>query len=132
MGARGENDELRCALPAVPESVAALRRRAREFASRHGAAEQLRHAIALAVTEAATNAVVHAYRDRDVPGPIVLRMRREDARLEILVSDEGGGPVPRPDSPGMGVGLPLISTLAEDVSVTRCHGTCVKMRFALG
>ena len=42
-------------------------------------------------------------------------MQVEIARdeLALTVEDDGGGMVPRPDSPGLGLGLPLIATVAE-------------------
>ena len=46
---------------ADPQSVSALRRAVVAFAATAGATEDTRDAIALAVSEAVTNAVMHAY-----------------------------------------------------------------------
>jgi serine/threonine-protein kinase RsbW/stage II sporulation protein AB (anti-sigma F factor) len=35
----------------------------------------------------------------------------------VIVSDEGRGILPRPDSPGLGLGLPLIATLASSLEL---------------
>ena len=67
--------------------------------------------VKLAVTEACTNAVVHAYPDGE--GPLEVAAYVRDDRLMLVVRDEGRGIVPRTDSPGLGLGLPLIATLAE-------------------
>ena len=48
-------------LPALPESIAPLRHSVLGFASDSGASERQREDIALAVSEALSNAVVHAY-----------------------------------------------------------------------
>src|SRR3712207_7311397 len=51
-----------------------------------------------------------------------------------IVSDIGRGVVPRPDSPGLGLGLPLMSTLALSVAIgdgENNRGTEVRMSFAL-
>jgi serine/threonine-protein kinase RsbW len=40
-----------------------------------------------------------------------------DERLTVVVHDEGRGMLPRPDSPGLGLGLPLIATLAESLEL---------------
>jgi serine/threonine-protein kinase RsbW len=40
-----------------------------------------------------------------------------DGRLTVVVHDEGRGMLPRPDSPGLGLGLPLIATLAESLEL---------------
>ena len=54
-------------LPAEPHSVAAIRNGVRGFARAHGGSDALLIDLALAVTEAVTNSVVHAFIDRD-PG----------------------------------------------------------------
>ena len=48
-------------LPAEPSAVSELRHQAAEFASTSGASDEVTEAIALAVSETVTNAVVHAY-----------------------------------------------------------------------
>jgi serine/threonine-protein kinase RsbW/stage II sporulation protein AB (anti-sigma F factor) len=40
-----------------------------------------------------------------------------DGALTVVVSDEGRGILPRPDSPGLGLGLPLIATLASSLEL---------------
>ena len=48
------------------------------------------------------------------------------------VTDEGGGMLPRPDSPGLGLGLPLIVELATSVDIDSTGGgTRVAMEFEL-
>jgi serine/threonine-protein kinase RsbW/stage II sporulation protein AB (anti-sigma F factor) len=51
-----------------------------------------------------------------------------------VVADRGRGIVPRPDSPGLGLGLPLIATLAEslELGTGRSEETEVRMTFDLG
>jgi serine/threonine-protein kinase RsbW/stage II sporulation protein AB (anti-sigma F factor) len=50
------------------------------------------------------------------------------------VSDEGRGILPRADSPGLGLGLPLIATLAESLELGTGDNeeTEVRMSFRLG
>lgn len=53
--------------------------------------------------------------------------------VRITVSDDGCGPAPRLDSPGLSAGLGLMATLATSLKVTRAavgHGTVVTMAFA--
>ena len=89
--------------------------------------------IALAVTEATTNAVLHAYRDTDEPGMVTVTAEREDDHVCLYVRDEGSGLAPRVDSPGLGLGLGLIAQVADsaDVRAPETGGTEVVMRFAL-
>jgi anti-sigma regulatory factor (Ser/Thr protein kinase) len=116
---------------ARPDEIGRIRHEVRDCARRHGAADP--DAIALAVTEAITNAVVHAYVDAAEPGSIeVVVQCLPDAGIEILVCDEGRGMMPRHDSPGIGLGLPLVATLAErfEVEARAGGGTRVLMAFA--
>jgi anti-sigma regulatory factor (Ser/Thr protein kinase) len=116
-------------LPAVPTSVGTARRAVAAFV----AAMDLDHdGVALAVSEAVSNVVVHAYREAQEPGRIELRAERLGARVRIVVRDEGLGLVPRLDSPGAGLGLPLIAHLAEHVDVTSDQGTTILMEFCAG
>jgi serine/threonine-protein kinase RsbW len=88
--------------------------------------------IRLAVTEACTNVVVHAYPDGR-EGPMQIAADVSGADVTIVVRDEGSGIAPRPDSPGLGLGLPLIASLAESVQLRRDEHdrTEVRMTFAL-
>jgi anti-sigma regulatory factor (Ser/Thr protein kinase) len=117
---------------ARPEEIAAVRHAVRDYAERNGASNP--DAIALAVTEAITNAVVHAYVDDPEPGEIEVVVERmpEGDGIRILVCDEGRGMMPRTDSPGLGLGLPLVATLAErfEVEARAGGGTRVLMAFA--
>ena len=56
---------------AQPQAVGELRRELANYATSVGASELARDAIAVAVSEAVTNIVVHAYPGRD-PGPIMV------------------------------------------------------------
>ena len=87
-------------------------------------------AVRLAVSEAATNAVVHAY--RDAAGDLAVRASATDAELLVVVSDTGIGLGPRPDSPGLGLGMPLIASVTSRFRIVSGEaGTEVHMTFPL-
>lgn len=90
--------------------------------------------LKLAVTEACTNAIVHAYGDRADDGPMEVAGWVDGAQLVVTVRDEGRGILPRPDSPGLGLGLPLIATLTESLELGKDDEgrTEVRMAFPLG
>lgn len=117
-------------LPARPAAIGQLRHRAADYAAAAGAADEVVERIAFAVSEAVTNAVLHAYDCED--GQIRVNCRVEDGRLIVEVIDEGGGIAPRHDSPGIGHGLAVVGALAETLDVRPGddgRGTVVSMGF---
>ena len=112
---------------AVPEIVPRARAAAVAFAREHGLTET--RTVALAVSEAVTNAVVHAYAGREA-GDVEITGRDTGGRIVFEVRDFGGGMAPRSDSPGLGVGLPLLGSVAEvDIRRPADGGTVVRMAF---
>ena len=105
----------------------------REFALAGHPTEHALDSIAVCVSEAMTNVVVHAYRDMDSPGGIDLKAELDGDSLTVRVADEGHGLEPRLDSPGLGLGLPLISqfSAASAISSPEDGGTEIIMRFDL-
>lgn len=117
---------------AIPESVAPMRHAVLGFAAAHGASDWELEGIALAVCEALTNVVVHAYVGRAAPGVVTVQAWMEDECLHVVVGDEGIGMRRRTDSPGLGHGLPVIYRIAEDVEIDdRPPGTRLKMTFSI-
>ncbi len=118
--------------PAVADSVPRAREEVNEYAESVGATAEQLEAIRLAVSEATTNVVVHAYDGS--PGEIRLSASLDDNDLLIEVADEGLGLRPRIDGPGLGVGLALISQVADAfrIATRDSGGTKVQMRFDLG
>src|SRR6478672_3281772 len=103
--------DLSLTLPARAENVAVVRHAIGGLGEALDIDDQTLSDVKLAVTEACTNAVVHAYPDGE--GPLEVAAYVSENRLMLVVRDEGRGIVPRTDSPGLGLGLPLIATLAE-------------------
>src|SRR6185436_5749865 len=85
--------------PSTPSGVGAMRREVSAFAGRSGMGADGVGDVQLAVSEAATNAVVHAYRESE--GHLHVRAHVEGMELIVVVVDTGSGITPRPDSPGL-------------------------------
>jgi anti-sigma regulatory factor (Ser/Thr protein kinase) len=118
--------------PARADQVKLARREVAAYAREHGAVDP--DGIALAVSEAVTNAVVHAYVDAPRPGDVQVKAEVHAGNgLEIEVCDDGRGMIPRLDSPGLGVGLPLVAKIAQrfKVEARPTGGTAVRMFFAV-
>jgi anti-sigma regulatory factor (Ser/Thr protein kinase) len=125
-------DALNQSYPAVAEAVPLARRALTEVAAAAGAGGERLEEIRLAVSEALTNAVVHAYRGNE-PGQFQVTAAVASGELWVLISDDGRGLHAWNDSRGLGIGLSLISGLSDDFAiVTRASGgTEVQMRFDL-
>jgi serine/threonine-protein kinase RsbW len=120
--------ELEATFPGTPPGVTELRHAVAEVARRHGLPASTVDAARLAASEAASNAVVHAYRDR--PGDLRLLARVQDGELHLVIADEGGGMAPRTDSPGLGLGLPIIAQVSERFEiVSGPEGTEIHLAF---
>lgn len=119
-------------LPARAANIAVVRHAFGALGEAFAVEEEILSNIRLAVTEACTNVVVHAYPD-DHEGPLEVRATLRDEKLEVVVRDEGLGIAPRADSPGLGLGLPLIASLTESVQLGRGEDerTEVRMTFPL-
>jgi len=107
--------DVQLTLPARAENVAVVRHALGGLGEALALHPQTLSDVKLAVTEACTNVVVHAYGDGE--GPMEIAASVDGDALRVTVRDEGMGIVPRPDSPGLGLGLPLIATLTESLEL---------------
>ena len=119
--------------PAHPTAVAPIRRAISDVARRCGADESILTRLELAVTEAATNVVLHAYREPGHGGDIHTSACVTRDQVEVTIRDDGVGMSPHPESPGLGLGLSLMAHEADACEITRrpSGGTEIRMRFAL-
>ncbi|MGI8460219.1 MAG: ATP-binding protein [Solirubrobacterales bacterium] len=95
------------------QSIKAARDAVGSYAARVGAD---RPVVELAVSEAATNVVLHAHRGV-APRPFEVSARVDERSLQVGVCDHGVGMSPNPDSSGMGLGLSIIGNLADHVEI---------------
>lgn len=122
-------------IPAEPREVSRLRSEVISFAVEQGVSDPPIGDLKLAVSEAMTNVIVHAY-DRDDPGNVDVSVSIDlpGGEVTVIVADDGSGMNPRPDSPGMGLGLPLIGNLVSSLQISTPpsgRGTELRMRFVL-
>jgi serine/threonine-protein kinase RsbW len=124
------SSDVRLSLPARPENVAVIRHVLGAFAEALRLPPEVVEDMRLAVTEACTNVVRHAYDDGET-GPIDVEIRPNGDRLDLVVSDRGRGIGPSPDAAGPGLGLPLIASLADsfDIQLATTRGSRLAMSF---
>ena len=132
---RGLRDErLERVVPARPEGLAELRTAVWRYALDHGANPEVGQAVRLAVGEALTNIVMHAYVGREAGTMSVQAWLESDRNLCVEVLDDGHGLIPRADSPGLGLGMGLMAQMADDLRISNREeraGTSVYLRFSL-
>ena len=105
-------------LPARPESLTIVRQVLSGLAEAGGWNATFLTDAKIALSEACSNVVVHAYPDgTDGTLTVVLTLQGND--LVVLVRDHGVGIVPRINDrgAGLGLGLPLIAALTNEVRV---------------
>ena len=118
---------MRLTLPARPENVAVVRHVLGAFAEALQLPDPVIEDMRLAVTEACTNVVRHAYSGSE-GGPLEVVARPGRERLTVTVTDRGGGIRPSPSSDGAGLGLPLIAALAAEVEIEEGLGRGSRLR----
>jgi serine/threonine-protein kinase RsbW len=115
--------------PAEARFVAPARQAVTSLARRAGMSQDAVGDLAIAVSEAITNGVMHALATFvDVEAETV------DGALVVTITDDGVGMRPRLDSPGLGLGLTLMGRLCGRVHVgpgPDGKGTAVRMSFAI-
>ena len=123
-----ETSPLELDLPVCVGSVAAARHATERYAERHGIHGQR---VALAVSEAMTNAVVHGSRDPSRDESVHVSARLNGDALVVSVVDEGPGVNPHLRRDQLGLGLMLMSWEADSMKIESAtgFGTRVVMRF---
>jgi anti-sigma regulatory factor (Ser/Thr protein kinase) len=115
------SSDVRLTLPARPENVAVIRHVLGAFAEALRLPADLVEDMRLAVTEACTNVVRHAYPDGD-PGAVEISIEPRDERVRIVVADAGRGIGTSSDTSGPGLGLPLIAAIADTIDLQSAPG----------
>jgi anti-sigma regulatory factor (Ser/Thr protein kinase) len=126
--APASTDRMALTLPAEPEALITARRALRNWLTEVGADPEALYDITLAVGEACTNAIEHAYAPGEASFDI--EARRDDGGVQVLVRDYGRWRPARGQNRGRG--LKLMETLMDDVQVHReDSGTTIEMRRTL-
>ena len=134
-------DYIEVKMPAKPEYVGVIRLTLSGIASRMGYAYEEIEDLKIAVSEACTNAVQHAYKD-NASGEIIIGFGIYENKLEIMIADNGEsfnfeetrnklGPYSAASTTDQlvegGLGLYLMETLMDEVHVFANSGVTVFM-----
>jgi serine/threonine-protein kinase RsbW len=111
---------------ATPDAITPLRHAVADYARAAGIEGVQLDAVRLAVSEALTNVVVHAYRDE--PGQVHLTARTVDNELWVLIADDGCGLSVPTEKPGLGWGLAFITDACDHFTLAERSGGGVEAR----
>src|SRR3954468_7630410 len=123
--------DVKLTLPARPENVSVIRHVLGAFAEALRLPDDLVEDLRLAVTEACTNVVRHAY-PAERPGTVEISIVPTEDQVSVVVADSGRGIGSSSDTTGPGLGLPLIAAIADEVELLPVPGggSRVAMTFA--
>ena len=113
--------DVKLTLPARPENVSVIRHVLGAFAEALRLDDDLVEDLRLAVTEACTNVVRHAYPPEQT-GPVEISILPLEEQVTVIVSDHGRGIGTSSDTTGPGLGLPLIAAIADEVELQPVPG----------
>jgi serine/threonine-protein kinase RsbW len=114
----------------MASSLHEIRAAVRGYADAAGAAPDVVAAAALAVNEAATNAIVHGYDGGSPDQTIHVGAERNGTWVRFVVADRGSGLRPRRNSPGVGLGLAMIAQCADELELHENPDNGLELRMA--
>jgi serine/threonine-protein kinase RsbW len=115
---------VRLTIPAKPEYITLSRLALAGLSRVRALPEETLADLKLALTEACSNSVRHAYDERE--GHVDIRFELHDDRLVVEVSDDGSGFEPQADGAGKGedeelseggLGIAIIRSIADEVEI---------------
>ena len=119
---------LRLNLPAEPASLAGMRQNLRRWLAASAVSPPVAGQVALAASEACSNAIEHAYRG-DPSGQVRLTAELHGPRLDLVVADGSRWKPAAPDRGDRGRGLAMMRAFMTDVVIEpTASGTTVRMR----
>jgi serine/threonine-protein kinase RsbW len=131
----GDRRTVRLSIPARPEYITLCRLALTGLSKLRPLSQELLGDLKLALTEACSNSVRHAYRDRDA-GVVEVVYELHPDRLVIEVTDEGGGFDPSPSQGELealsegGLGIAIIRAIADEVEIgAHPQGKGSRLRF---
>lgn len=126
---RPVKNDLALELPAHSGQVALVRRRVGEWLDAEGFDEDVTGNVVLAVSEAVSNAVEHAYQGMRVGTVRVFAETMPDGTVSVTIADDGRWRVPPTALSSRGRGLLLMRESVDQVLIDRAStGTTVRLQ----
>jgi serine/threonine-protein kinase RsbW len=129
-----EGRSIRLTIPARPEYITLGRLALTAIAGVRALSDETLHDLKLALTEACTNSVKHAYQDGAGSVDIVYELHGD--RLAVEVGDAGSGFETRDDTVDVegdlaegGLGIAIIRAVTDEVEIGKREGGGSRLRF---
>jgi len=129
-----EGRSVRLTIPARPEYITLGRLALTAIAGVRPLSDETLHDLKLALTEACTNSVKHAYQDGSGSVDIVYELHGD--RLTVEVGDAGSGFETRDDTAAVvgdlaegGLGIAIIRAVTDEVQIGKREGGGSRLRF---
>jgi anti-sigma regulatory factor (Ser/Thr protein kinase) len=116
--------------PAKADEVGRMRRAAAAVAAEHGLGGAALEHFELAVSEALTNVVLHAY--PSASGPMSVEIESDEDEIRVTVADQGDGIVAQADHRGLGLGLGILAGSADSCEIRSRRGGGVEVTLGFG
>ena len=129
-----EGRSVRLTIPARPEYITLGRLALTAIAGVRQVSDEALHDLKLALTEACTNSVKHAY-DDEGRGSVDIVYELEPDRLAVEVGDAGTGFDPQDTETGAGeleeggLGIAIIRAVTDEVEIAEREGGGSRLRF---
>ncbi len=129
-----EGRSVRLTIPARPEYITLGRLALTAIAGVRPVSDEALHDLKLALTEACTNSVKHAY-DDEGRGSVDIVYELEPDRLAVEVGDAGTGFDPHDTETGAGeleeggLGIAIIRAVTDEVEIAEREGGGSRLRF---
>lgn len=128
---RHQQAPLRIESDATADELAVIRHRIAGWLRGAGVPDTYAGDVVLAVNEACTNSVEHAYRGHDV-GTMLIEVEVVGGEVHVRVADSGSWKTPAADPGSGGRGLLLISAISDSLVLDKTPpGTTLDIRFRL-
>jgi anti-sigma regulatory factor (Ser/Thr protein kinase) len=115
----------RLTAPALADEVGRMRRAASAAGAEQGLGGRALEYLELAVSEALTNVVLHAY--ADAPGPMSVEVESDDEAVRVTVADDGCGLAAETTHRGAGMGLGILASVADFCEIRSRRGAGVEV-----
>ncbi len=107
--------------PAEPEELRNMRASVSSWTAAHDVPDRVAEDLLIAIGEATSNTVKHAYR-KSPRGTVIIRIELVDGYLAVKIEDTGKWRAPRPVADSPGLGTTIMQAITEQLGINETPG----------